>query len=68
MNPVASITPEQVYEIARIKHADDMRWHLPLEGVARSVVGTARTMGIVCQESKEVDMEGNERVAQQDEA
>jgi large subunit ribosomal protein L11 len=52
-NPVAYITPEAVYEIAKIKHGDDMRWHLPLEGVARSVVGTARTMGIICREAEE---------------
>lgn len=52
-NPVAFITPEAVYEIAKIKHGDDMRWHLPLEGVARSVVGTARTMGIICREAEE---------------
>lgn len=50
-NPAAYITPEAVYEIAKIKHGDDMRWHLPLEGVARSVVGTARTMGVVCREA-----------------
>ena len=53
MTPVGYITPEAVYEIAKIKHADDMRWHLPLEGVARSVVGTARTMGVICREAEE---------------
>ena len=45
-NLVGFITPEQVYEIARIKHGDSVRWHLPLEGVARSVIGTAKSMGI----------------------
>lgn len=42
----AYISPEAVYEIAKIKHRDDMRWHLPLEGVARSVVGTCKSMGV----------------------
>ena len=46
------ITPEAVYEIARVKQRDDMRWHLPLEGVARSVIGTARSMGIHVREER----------------
>ena len=50
--PTGFISPEQVYEIAKIKHGDDMRWHLPLDGVARSVVGTARSMGIVVREEE----------------
>lgn len=53
MKPCAYISPEAVYEIAKIKHQDDFRWHLPLEGVARSVVGQARTMGIICREVEE---------------
>ena len=44
--PVGFISPEAVYEIAKIKQKDDMRWHLPLEGIARSVVGTAKSMGV----------------------
>ena len=48
------ITPEAVYEIAKMKHADEMRWHLPLEGVARSVVGTAKTMGIQVREFEDI--------------
>jgi large subunit ribosomal protein L11 len=47
------ITPEVIYEIAKMKHADDNRWHLPLEGVARSVVGTARSIGIRVREAEE---------------
>jgi len=50
-NPVAYITPEAVYEIAKIKQQDDHLWHLPLEGIARSVVGTARTMGVGVREA-----------------
>jgi large subunit ribosomal protein L11 len=44
--PSGFITPEAVYEIALIKQADDNRWHLTLEGIARSVIGTARSIGI----------------------
>jgi large subunit ribosomal protein L11 len=45
-NPAGYITPEQVYEIAKIKQQDDHMWHLPLEGIARSVVGTCRSLSI----------------------
>mmetsp|Transcript_24709 Transcript_24709/g.69364 ORF Transcript_24709/g.69364 Transcript_24709/m.69364 type:complete len:154 (-) Transcript_24709:222-683(-) len=44
--PVGFITPEAVFEIAKIKHKDENRWHLSLEGVAKSVIGTARSMGV----------------------
>lgn len=44
------ITPEAVYEIAKVKQRDDHRWHLPLEGIARSVIGTARSMGVQVKE------------------
>ena len=47
------ITPEAVYEIAKVKNADGHRWHLPLEGVALSVIGTARSMGIQVRESED---------------
>ena len=51
--PVGFITPEAVYEIAKVKSADQHRWHLPLDGVARSVIGTARSMGIRVKESED---------------
>lgn len=51
------ITPEAVYEIARLKQKDEMRWHLPLEGVARSVIGTARSMGVQVREATEENVE-----------
>lgn len=51
--PVATITPEAVYEIAKLKQQDDMRWHLPLESIARSVVGTCRSMGVKVEEAQE---------------
>lgn len=47
------ITPEAVFEIAMIKRKDDMRWHLPLEGVAKSVIGTARSMGVQVREASD---------------
>jgi len=52
-SPVGYLTPEMVYEIAKMKQADDNRWHLPLEGIARSVIGTARSIGIVVKEAEE---------------
>jgi large subunit ribosomal protein L11 len=51
--PAGYITPEAIYEIALIKQADDNRWHFPLEGVSRSVIGTARSMGIQVREEGE---------------
>ena len=50
-NPIAYITPEMIYEIAKIKQTDDMRHHISLDSVARSVAGQARTMGIICREA-----------------
>mmetsp|Transcript_24530 Transcript_24530/g.30166 ORF Transcript_24530/g.30166 Transcript_24530/m.30166 type:complete len:151 (-) Transcript_24530:256-708(-) len=50
-SPVGFVTPEMVYEIAAVKLKDEGRWHLPLEGVAKSVVGTARSMGIQVREA-----------------
>jgi large subunit ribosomal protein L11 len=51
--PAGYLTPEAVYEIALMKQSDDNRWHIPLEGIARSVVGTAKSMGIVVREEEE---------------
>ena len=56
--PFGFITPEAVDEIAKMKHKDDNRLHLELEGVARSVIGTARSMGIQVRE--EADEEGSD--------
>lgn len=55
LRPVAYITPEAVYEIAKIKQQDEMRWHLPLEGIARSVVGTCRGMGVGVREAEDIE-------------
>lgn len=43
---VGQITVKEVYEIARLKQRDAALQHLPVEGVARSVASTARTMGV----------------------
>ena len=55
--PSGYITPEAVYHIAQMKQADDNRWHLPLDGIARSVVGTARSIGIVVKEEDNEEKE-----------
>ena len=52
-NPVGFITPEAVYEIAKIKQRDSMSAHIPLDSVARSVIGTARSMGVAVREAAE---------------
>ena len=65
--PVGFITPEAVYEIARVKSADQHRWHLPLDGVARSVIGTARSIGIRVKESED-DTQAEEEEASAKEA
>uniref|UniRef100_A0A7S1ZMN8 Large ribosomal subunit protein uL11m n=1 Tax=Trieres chinensis TaxID=1514140 RepID=A0A7S1ZMN8_TRICV len=46
----AYISPEAVCEIAKVKQKDDHVWHLPLESVARSVMGTAKSMGVKVRE------------------
>ena len=47
------ISKEAIYHIALIKRSDDNRWHIPLEGIARSVIGTAHSMGIRVQKDNE---------------
>ncbi len=41
-----TISLKHVYEIAKIKQTDEHMRHLPLESIARTVVGTARTLAI----------------------
>jgi large subunit ribosomal protein L11 len=59
--PVGFIAPEAIYEIAKIKQQDDMRWHLSLESIARSVAGTCRSMGVAVREVD--DNESDEQAA-----
>lgn len=51
----ATITPEAVYEIAKIKSQDEAFDHVPLESVAQCVIGTCRSMGVVVVEAGEED-------------
>jgi len=46
MEPLATISLKHVYEIAKIKHSDAHMQRLSLESVARTVLGSAKTMGI----------------------
>eukprot|EP00533_Pseudo-nitzschia_delicatissima_P015049 CAMPEP_0197278014 /NCGR_PEP_ID=MMETSP1432-20130617/17950_1 /TAXON_ID=44447 /ORGANISM="Pseudo-nitzschia delicatissima, Strain UNC1205" /LENGTH=149 /DNA_ID=CAMNT_0042744317 /DNA_START=67 /DNA_END=516 /DNA_ORIENTATION=- len=48
------ITPEMVHYIALVKQGDDNTWHLPLEGLARQVVGTAKSMGVKVVEEEDI--------------
>ncbi|KAF9368696.1 hypothetical protein CPB97_004338 [Podila verticillata] len=43
---VGKVNLKQVYEIAKIKHADDGMGHLSLKGVCSGVIGSAKSMGI----------------------
>jgi large subunit ribosomal protein L11 len=46
---VASVSIKDIYEIAKIKQADPNQEYVPLERIADSVMGTARSMGIEVQ-------------------
>jgi large subunit ribosomal protein L11 len=41
-----TVSLKHVYEIAKIKASDEHMRHLPLEAVARMIVGSARSLGI----------------------
>lgn len=41
-----TISLKHIYEIAKIKKTDEHMNHLPLESIARMVVGSARSLGI----------------------
>ena len=68
LNPYAFITPEAVYEIAKIKQQDDQMISIPLDSVARMVVGTARTMGIACKEEEDHPQAKEKKGSAEDEA
>mmetsp|Transcript_14039 Transcript_14039/g.21442 ORF Transcript_14039/g.21442 Transcript_14039/m.21442 type:complete len:167 (+) Transcript_14039:133-633(+) len=55
------ITPEAIYEIAKIKQQDDLMWHLPLQSIAQSVIGTAKSMGIRVRDEPEEKPETGEK-------
>ena len=54
------ITPEMVFEIAKLKQRDNNRWHIPLRSVARSVIGTAKSMGIRVREANDGGVDRDE--------
>jgi large subunit ribosomal protein L11 len=62
--PIGYITPEAVYEIAKLEIRDDHRRHLPLEGVAWSVIGTAKSIGIHVREASEEQNDADETVSE----
>lgn len=43
---IGTISVKHVYEIAKIKQTDEHMSHLPLESIARTIVGTAKTLGV----------------------
>lgn len=43
---VGTVSLKHVYEIAKIKATDQHLQHLPLEAIASTVVGSARTLGL----------------------
>lgn len=43
---IGSVTLKHIYEIAKIKKQDEHLKHIPLESLARSVLGTSRNIGI----------------------
>jgi len=43
---VGKVTVKEVYEIAKIKQQDSCNQHMSLEGMCRTVAGTAKTMGV----------------------
>lgn len=43
---IATISLKHVYEIAKIKSADEHMKILPLESIARMIVGSARSLGV----------------------
>jgi len=44
---VGKVSLKHVYEIAKIKQLDDRLGGLPLEKIAKTVLGTAASMGVV---------------------
>jgi len=65
LKPFAYITPEAVYEIAKIKQQDDQMVDIPLSSVASMIVGTARTMGIACKEEEDHPSNKEKKAAQE---
>jgi large subunit ribosomal protein L11 len=52
--PIGYVTPEAVYEIAKIKQMDSDLMYLCPDSVARSIVGSAKSMGLAVREANDV--------------
>lgn len=50
-----TVTLKQIYEIAKIKKQDSNNRNIPLKSVCRSVIGSARSMGIQVIPGKDSD-------------
>ncbi|TNY24664.1 ribosomal protein L11 [Rhodotorula diobovata] len=46
VSPAGTLSMKHVYEIAKIKQRDDHLRHIPLESLAKSVVGSCRSAGV----------------------
>ncbi|MCL7043557.1 hypothetical protein MKW94_021421 [Papaver nudicaule] len=46
---VATLTPKHIYEIAKIKQSDPYCQYMSLESISKSIIGTAKSMGIKVQ-------------------
>jgi len=53
-SPSGYITPEMVYEIAKIKQQDRAMKLIPIRSICHSVIGTARTLGVVLKEADDI--------------
>jgi len=53
LETVGKVTLKQVYEIAAIKQTDKHVSHIPIEHICRSIIGTARSMGVEIVHGKE---------------
>ena len=57
---VGRISPQAVYEIAKVKQLDSYRADDDLQGIAKGVVGTARSMGVIVTEDFTSRLPGQE--------
>ena len=52
---MGTVTLKQVYEIAKIKKEDSSMRNVPLRSVCRSIIGSARAMGIEVVPGRDAD-------------
>lgn len=61
LESVGKVTLKQIFEIAKIKQTE---LDLPLQGICRSIAGSARAMGIEVISGKEVESKKTENKSQ----